>query len=200
MLRPIDIIDRYGRPTGQKSNPEEANDQGLWHLGAHVFVYTPSRRVLVQKRSQDTMKHAGMLEIGVGGFVDSGESPEEAAVRELREETGLDVPISALMPLSVTRYNHRWRFKHKMKISRVILHNYAVRLPQEHNYVQAEPDEVDWIGFLPLTSVRWLIRKGSLKRLGKLSPIYAYYRKMLIESESLMQRAAESEVTPRRQR
>jgi len=33
------------------------------------------------------------------GFIDTGESPAEAALRELREETGLDCPASELTPL-----------------------------------------------------------------------------------------------------
>ena len=36
-----------------------------------------------------------------GGKLESGETPEEAAARELEEETGLVVPVSALSPLYV---------------------------------------------------------------------------------------------------
>lgn len=36
-----------------------------------------------------------------GGKLEPGESPEQAAVRELEEETGLKVPVSALSPLYV---------------------------------------------------------------------------------------------------
>ncbi len=36
-----------------------------------------------------------------GGKLEAGETPEEAAVRELAEETGLMVPLAALSPLYV---------------------------------------------------------------------------------------------------
>ena len=92
----IDIIDRYNRPTGRKSNPEEATNHGYWHRGAHAFLLTPQGRVLVQKRSADAIQRPGLLDIGVGGFVDSDELPEETAIREVKEETGLQIDANDL--------------------------------------------------------------------------------------------------------
>lgn len=186
MPAPIDIIDRYNHPTGRKSSPEEATNRGYWHRGAHAFLLTPSGRVLVQKRSTDAIQRPGLLDIGVGGFVDSGEFPEETAIREVKEETGLDITANDLIFIGTVRYNHRWKFNQKQKITRAIIYNYAVRLPHEHNYVTVEPGEVEWIGFIPPRSVQWLIRKGSSRRLGRLSPLYAYYRKMVRQSYRIL--------------
>jgi 8-oxo-dGTP pyrophosphatase MutT (NUDIX family) len=176
---PIDIIDRYNRPTGKISDPEEATNRGYWHRGAHVFLLTPSGRVLIQKRSLNAIQRPGLLDIGVVGFVDSGELPEETAIREVKEETGLDITANDLIFMGTVRYNYRWKFGQKQKITRAIIYNYAVRLPYEHSHVIAEPEEVEWIGFIPPRSAQWLIRKGSSHRLGRLSPIYSYYRKMM---------------------
>lgn len=182
MLIPIDVVTRYNRPTGRKSDPEEATNRGFWHRGAHAFIVTPSGRVLVQKRSVNAVQRPGLLDIGVGGFVDSGELPEETAVREVKEETGLDIATGDLIFMGTVRYNHRWKFRQRQKITRAIIYNYAVRLPHEHNYAVAQPGEVEWVGFIPPRSVLWLIRKGSSRRLGHLSPIYGYYRKMMRQS------------------
>lgn len=57
-----------------------------------VVIHVPGRGiVLVERRNPP---HGWALP---GGFVDYGESCEEAAVREAREETGLDVVLTGLL-------------------------------------------------------------------------------------------------------
>jgi len=179
MLQPIDVITRNNRRTGRTSNPEDASNRGLWHRGAHVIIVTPSGRLLVQKRSEHMVQHPGMLDIGVGGFVDSGETPEMAAVREVFEETGIKTTTDQLIFLGISKFNHRWRYKDRQKISRSFIYSYALRLPSENNDVSPQHDEVAWVGFLPARSAWWLIHRGSLRRFGKLLPTYAYYRKVV---------------------
>lgn len=61
-------------------------------LAVDVLVHLPGRGiVLVERRNPP---HGWALP---GGFVDVGESCEAAAVREMREETGLDVELTALL-------------------------------------------------------------------------------------------------------
>jgi mutator protein MutT len=54
-------------------------------------VFDESGRVLLQKRG-DSNKWGFP-----GGAIELGETPEEAAIRELKEETGLDVTIDSLI-------------------------------------------------------------------------------------------------------
>lgn len=181
MPAPIDIIDKKNRLTGKLSNPEDANRHGYWHRGAHIFVFTPSGHVLVQRRSRATLQHAGLVELGAAGFVDSGETPEMAAARELKEEVGIAVSPNDLIFIGSTRYNHRWA-KLWSKTSRGIIYNYAIMLPIEEPTLTLQHDEVEWAGFIPVKSAQWLVLKGSLKRLGHMTPMYAYYRKQLRHS------------------
>lgn len=189
MLHPIDIITRENELTGAISDPEEASNKGFWHRGVHVIVSTNDGFLLVQKRSSHAMKDPGKLDVSAGGFVDSGETPEQAAVREVQEETGLLLDETGLSLLSVTRYNHRWKYGRRRKISRSIIYTYLARVDADKNAVTVpQKDEVEWIGFLPLKSVQWLVRRHFLKRFGYLMPTYSYYRKILRAASQQLKR------------
>jgi len=58
-------------------------------------------RVLIVKRSKNESSYASMWELP-SGKVDHGEDPNEAIIREFKEETNLNV--KALFPFKVTHY------------------------------------------------------------------------------------------------
>lgn len=179
MLHPIDIINKNNQLTGEVSDPEQANLKGLWHRGVHVLIYTADGHILAQKRSLTMKRNPGKIDLSAGGFVDSGESPEQAAVREIKEETGLTITSSQLQLVSLTRYNHRWKDGSKRKISRAIIYTYLYRIDSADAPLIAQRSEVAWVGFLPLRSVQWLVRRHSLVSLGKLNGMYSYYAKLM---------------------
>ena len=65
-----------------------------------------SGRVLIRQRPEGTA-YAGYWEFP-GGKCEPGESPGEAAVRECREETGLDIRLGTLRRVIAHRYPHAW--------------------------------------------------------------------------------------------
>lgn len=69
-----------------------------WHLGAFVAVFDDSlnRVLLVQLGNYAKLRAGGNPWTLPGGSAELGELPSEAALRELREETGLDVELSNL--------------------------------------------------------------------------------------------------------
>jgi mutator protein MutT len=65
------------------------------------FVESPagwseSAAILLTRRAAGLRAHAGQWALP-GGRIDAGESAEEAALRELREEVGLELPPSAIL-------------------------------------------------------------------------------------------------------
>jgi 8-oxo-dGTP diphosphatase len=82
-LEPHTICPHCGRGAPRQRNPFPTVD---------VVVYDPARGVVLVERANPP--HGWALP---GGFVDLGESVPAAAVREAREETGLDVVLTGLV-------------------------------------------------------------------------------------------------------
>lgn len=62
---------------------------GLYHMVVEIIVRHTDGTFLLMQRDYNKIGHAGEWEIGAGGSVLKGETPEEGAARELHEETGV---------------------------------------------------------------------------------------------------------------
>lgn len=87
----IDALDEEGNPTGAKMTKQEIHLGGVWHRAALVWIYNSKGEILLQLRAKDKDSFPGLLDISAAGHVDSGETPETAAIREIEEEIGLKV-------------------------------------------------------------------------------------------------------------
>lgn len=93
----FDVVNDQNEVTGQEKR-RVVHQSGLWHRGVHVFLFTPDRRLLIQKRSQTRDKFPGTLDCSVSEHLKPGESYLNAAVRGLREELGVEgVPLTRLV-------------------------------------------------------------------------------------------------------
>lgn len=85
----LDVVDTEDKVIEQKSRTD-VHQFGLWHRGAHVFLFTTDGKLLVQKRSADRSSSPSKLDCSVSEHVKAGESYHAAAIRGMKEELGLD--------------------------------------------------------------------------------------------------------------
>jgi isopentenyldiphosphate isomerase len=87
----IEVVTRDGRSTGVSKTKPHIHRDGDWHIAVHIWIVTPSGRVLLQRRSRLKENNPGLWDVSVAGHVSAGESVAGAAVREIEEEIGLRV-------------------------------------------------------------------------------------------------------------
>ena len=93
----IEIVDENGNYTGQVMDKEEAHDKNLLHNEVGIFIINDKKEILLQKRSANKRFNPNKWGL-CAGHVDAYETLEEAALREIKEEVGLDVSIEELIP------------------------------------------------------------------------------------------------------
>jgi isopentenyldiphosphate isomerase len=69
----------------------EVHRLGLLHRAVHVLVFNSRGQIFLQKRSMKKDRQPGLWDSSASGHVDSGEDYDATAVREVREEIGLQL-------------------------------------------------------------------------------------------------------------
>ena len=86
----FDVVNDRDEVIGQKPR-SEIHRLKLNHRAVHVLVFNSRVELFLQKRSMKKDCFPGAWDSSASGHVDSGESYDACAVRELREEIGLEL-------------------------------------------------------------------------------------------------------------
>ena len=86
-----DLYDEQGRKTGETWERSRALEipEGRYHIVCDVLIRHQDGSFLLTLRDPDKDIYPGCLEASAGGSALAGETPEQAAGREMLEETGL---------------------------------------------------------------------------------------------------------------
>ena len=95
----LDVLDEEGNLTGNKEDKDIIHEKGLWHREVCALIRNRKGEYLIQKRAA-TKKQAPNKWGMTAGHVDAGEDFEEAMIREIREELGIEVALEELTPLA----------------------------------------------------------------------------------------------------
>ncbi|HEY1096154.1 MAG TPA: NUDIX domain-containing protein [Alphaproteobacteria bacterium] len=92
----LDHIDTNDNVIGMMSR-KEIHAKGLLHREVAILFVTPDGYFIFQRRSMKKATNPGLLAFTVAGHVVSGDTYEEAVLKEAEEETGLKLSLSDLV-------------------------------------------------------------------------------------------------------
>jgi isopentenyl-diphosphate delta-isomerase type 1 len=91
MAEYFNILDENGKNTGKSKIRAEVHRDGDWHRSIDIWIINPQNELLIQKRAMQKESYPGLWEVSCSGHVVAGEKSLESAVRELKEELGVEV-------------------------------------------------------------------------------------------------------------
>jgi isopentenyl-diphosphate delta-isomerase type 1 len=92
----LEVVDECNQVIGLASR-KEIHKKGLRHRSVHIFIFNTKGDLYLQKRSLHKDQYPEHWDTSAAGHTDPGESPIEAAQRELLEELGLTVELMEML-------------------------------------------------------------------------------------------------------
>ena len=149
----LDIVDETGQPTGEIVDRETAHAKGVLHRTSHVWLARRKNgkvQILLQKRAKHKSSFPGCYDISSAGHIPAGDSYEISALRELKEELGVQAEEKDLIYCGDRKviWDDVFFGKpfHDRQISRVFL----LWLDKEESEFTIQEEEVDsvlWMDF-----------------------------------------------------
>ncbi len=142
----LDLCDADGNPTGMTVVRGGVIPAGTYRMIVSVMTADSDGKILITRRAAEK-SYAGRWEI-TGGCIQSGETPRQAAVRELYEETGILTKAAAL----------EYRGMHRER--NIIFQYFLLRRDCSLSALTLQPGETDAADWVTPEQFRALYRAG----------------------------------------
>ena len=153
----LDVCDEKGQPAGGIVSREKAHRDGIRHRTAHVWVIREEKgriQVLLQKRSANKESFPGMYDTSSAGHIPAGCEPLDSALRELREELGIEAVEGQLRYLGAICNRYEAQFRGKIFRDNEYCSVYLYREPLDAESLHLQAEEVERVDWFDLEQIR----------------------------------------------
>jgi len=140
----LEIYNEKFEKTGKAVSREKAHREGYLHKTVHVWIVNFENRVIIQQRSLNKKNQPGKWDISCAGHISFGETPLEAAVKEVKEELGLEIIESLFTYISTFE-------KHYIKGNindHEIYDTFLVRMSVDLDQIKYDREEVNAVSLM----------------------------------------------------
>lgn len=150
----FDVRDADGSPSGIVQERGVVHREGLLHSTVHIWIVRRKENggyeVLLQKRSAQKDSNPGCYDISSAGHVEAGKDYLESALREMKEELGIDAQPEDLQEVGFHRGSFEAVFHGKPfrdeELSMVYLYRKEVSIA-ELTLQESEVESVRWMDY-----------------------------------------------------
>lgn len=142
-----DLLDENGNKIGKTMQKGDPMPEGLYHLGADVWIVNGEGKILIQKRSP-MKKLSPNLWAMTGGSVIKGEIPVQTIERETLEELGVQLNTENL------------KFMRKYRTGNVWVSEYLIRQEIDLEDIVMLEDEVCAVKWADFKEIDEMLKNG----------------------------------------
>lgn len=92
----LDVCNEEGHPDGRVVVRSEVHRLQEWHRVVLVWIINSKGEILLSRRAEHLNLFPGLWDVTVSGHVSAGEEPTPTAIREVKEEIGLELQAKDL--------------------------------------------------------------------------------------------------------
>ncbi len=149
------VVDEDDNILGHQTRTQCHQDKSLIHRAIGIVIFNQNGQILLQKRSQAKDTFPGFYTISCSGHVSRGQSYQEAAQRELKEELGIQLPL---------KFSKKFITREEKETEMNVLFKAESQGPFSPNQ-----DEVDYVKFCSPEEIRNLADQAKLTPFAKRS-------------------------------
>ena len=155
MVEFFDVLDEQGNKTGEVKARSEVHRDGDWHKSVHIWIVNDKDKILLQKRSPNKDSYPNMWDISSAGHLAAGDDSLSGAIREIKEELGVEIKASQLKLIGVRKKSDR--------CSATFINNefndvYLLRLSLDLDKITLQEEEVSEVKYIPINEFRQMIK------------------------------------------
>ena len=150
----FDVLNELGNKTGFTKPRSAVHRDGDWHRAVHIWIINDKGEILLQRRAPDKDTHPNFWDISVGGHSQAGDDPLTGAVREVKEEIGLDIPPTDFQLLLE---HHSSEQPHPGFLNNSFYNSYIVRTDKTLADMTKQESEVAELKFVPFSEFKAMV-------------------------------------------
>lgn len=161
----LDIVDENGIPTGEIVERAFAHKNGIRHRTAHVWILRKRGtgvEVLLQKRSAIKDSFPGCYDISSAGHIPAGVDFIPSAIRELKEELGLEAAPEELIYRGQRSIYYEREFRGETFVDNQVFNVYCLWRDIEPEDCMLQEEEVEEVRWMNLEECKKRVAEGSL--------------------------------------
>lgn len=161
----LDVVDENGNPTGETVERTEAHKTGVRHRTSHVWVVRKnngSMEILLQKRSKNKDSHPGCLDCSSAGHIPAGVDFIPSAIRELKEELGIDANENEFVYCGKTVGKRTNVFYGETFIDNQVSNIYYIERNMEADKFNIQKEELESVVWMKYDDVVFMVENNTI--------------------------------------